>query len=67
MLGNDLGFRKGGLILLRQKKRARFTFLHVLGSALWKLLQFSAAHIRLPTLILVLLSAISYINKSYRA
>jgi hypothetical protein len=31
MPGNDLGFRKGGLILLWQKKRAQFTYLHVLG------------------------------------
>jgi hypothetical protein len=54
MPGNDLGFRNGGLILLRQKKRARFTFLRVLGSASWELPQLSDAHTRLPTLILVL-------------
>jgi len=54
MPGNDTGFRKGGVILLRQEKRAPFTFLYVLGSALWELPQLSDARTCPPTLMLAL-------------
>ena len=45
MLGNDFRFGKGGLISLWQRKRARFTFLYVLGRASWELPQLSDTHL----------------------